>query len=184
MMMARSVFIIGTFLVGLLGLVVTNPFTNDSKAISGVVIKIEDGDGFFVQAESGRTEEIRLFGIDAPEWKQTCRTPRRKVVNCGRDIANALETRLKGQKVKCDGKIRDRWKRLIAICYYEKQDIGKKLVADGHAWAFIRYSKRYFMTEVTARRGKVGYWSGEWEAPWIFRKKQAGIIPDAIKEPK
>ena len=183
-MMARTFFIVGTFIIGLLGLVMTNPLSDNAKAIKGIVTEIEDGDGFFVQASSGRTEEIRLFGIDAPEWKQTCRTSHRKIVNCGSDIAYALESKLKGQHVKCDGKNRDRWKRLIAICYHNKEDIGKRLVTDGHAWAFSRYSKRYVMAELKARRAKVGYWSGEWEAPWVFRKKQTRIIPGAPIEPK
>ena len=61
--------------------------------------------------------KIRLHGIDAPEMKQTCRTSKGKEQMCGVLAKQALEKLVRGQDVTCKGDTRDRYKRLIAVCY-------------------------------------------------------------------
>ena len=61
--------------------------------------------------------KIRLHGIDAPEMKQTCRTSEGKEQLCGQLAKQALERLVKGQDVTCKGDKRDRYKRLLAVCY-------------------------------------------------------------------
>ena len=61
--------------------------------------------------------KIRLHGIDAPEMKQTCRTSKGREQMCGVLAKQALEKLVRGQDVTCKGDTRDRYKRLIAVCY-------------------------------------------------------------------
>ena len=74
--------------------------------------RVVDGDTIHI----GKTK-IRLHGIDAPEMKQTCRTSEGKEQLCGVLAKQALERPVRGQDVTCKGNKRDRYKRLLAVCY-------------------------------------------------------------------
>ncbi len=74
--------------------------------------RIVDGDTIHI----GKIK-IRLHGIDAPEMKQTCRTSKGEEQLCGMLAKQALEKLVRGQDVTCKGDKRDRYKRLIAVCY-------------------------------------------------------------------
>ena len=74
--------------------------------------RVVDGDTIHI----GKTK-IRLHGIDAPEMKQTCHTSKGKEQMCGVLAKQALEKLVRGQDVTCKGDTRDRYKRLIAVCY-------------------------------------------------------------------
>lgn len=87
-------------------------------------------------------QRIRLYGIDAPESGQTCEADG-KVYRCGKDAAFALTDKIGRQTVECEDRGRDRYDRVIAICYAGGQDIGAWLVDQGWALAFRRYSLDY-----------------------------------------
>jgi endonuclease YncB( thermonuclease family) len=74
--------------------------------------RVVDGDTIHINQT-----KIRLHGIDAPEMKQTCRTSKGKEQLCGVLAKQNLERLVKGQDVTCKGDKRDRYKRLIAVCY-------------------------------------------------------------------
>ena len=86
----RTLIFFGIIGSGFGGIYFADNFNSELDDIEGVVIEIEDGDGFIVDDGYGRTEEIRLFGIDAPEWDQTCRTRLGIIIPCGREVAEAL----------------------------------------------------------------------------------------------
>ena len=67
---------------------------------------VVDGDTLEVAGE-----RIRLFGIDAPEMKQTCEWPG-KTVPCGRLATTALMDLTAGSEITC--KIRD-WRLKMAV---------------------------------------------------------------------
>ena len=47
----------------------------------------------------------------------------------------------------------DRYKRIVAICYYDKWDLNKLMVKNGWAIAYRKYSKDYVDDEnVIAKR--------------------------------
>ena len=94
-----------------LALILLLPMSAAMADITGKA-RIVDGDTIHI----GKTK-IRLHGIDAPEMKQTCRTSKGKEQMCGQLAKQALERLVKGQDVTCKGDKRDRYKRLLAVCY-------------------------------------------------------------------
>jgi endonuclease YncB( thermonuclease family) len=115
--------------------------------------------------------KIRLHGIDAPEMKQTCKTRKSKEQLCGVLAKQNLERLIKGQDVICKGDKRDRYKRLIAVCYAGPFDINKQMVTDGWALAYRKYSKDYVRAETFAKSRREGMWRTDFVPPWEWRKK-------------
>jgi len=98
--------------------------------------RIVDGDTIHI----GDTK-IRLHGIDAPEMKQTCRTSKGEEQLCGVLAKQVLEKLIRDQDVTCKGDTRDRYRRLIAVCFVGNQDLNAEMVREGWALAYRRYSK-------------------------------------------
>src|SRR5512135_727534 len=73
---------------------------------------VVDGDTIVVAGE-----RIRLERIDAPELRQTC-TASGQQWTCGRTSAEWLQEHLNGRNVECVGHARDRYGRLLAVCYW------------------------------------------------------------------
>jgi endonuclease YncB( thermonuclease family) len=111
-----------------------------------------------------------LHGIDAPEMKQTCLTNKGKEQMCGQLAKQALERLVRGQDVTCKGDKRDKYKRLIAVCYVGPFNINKQMVVNGWAMAYRKYSKDYVRAENMAKSLRVGMWGGEFVKPWEWRK--------------
>ena len=127
--------------------------------------KIIDGDTIHI----GKNK-IRLHGIDAPEWNQSC-TLNNKVWECGKKSTLVLKKLIANQIVICEIKDIDQYKRYIAVCLSNKVNLNKKMVQDGWAIAYRYYSKDYIKEEEFARRNKVGIWKGKFLTPYQFRKK-------------
>ena len=53
----------------LLTLILSIVFSIFSFAIDGYVVKVSDGDSFFMK-QNGKKIRVRMYGIDAPELKQ------------------------------------------------------------------------------------------------------------------
>ncbi len=141
--------------------------TTPSLAMADITGKarVIDGDTIVIAGE-----RIRLHGIDAPELKQTCKTSKGKEQLCGQLAKQNLERLVKGQDVTCKGDKRDRYKRLIAVCYAGPFDINETMVADGWALAYRKYSTDYVRAETFAKARREGMWRGEFVAPWLWRK--------------
>ena len=103
--------------------------------------------------------------------KQTCRTSKGKEQMCGVLAKQALERLVKGQDVTCKGDTRDRYKRLIAVCYVGQLNINEQMVADGWALAYRRYSTDYVRAETLAKSRREGMWRTEFVPPWKWRKR-------------
>ena len=129
--------------------------------------RVVDGDTIHI----GKTK-IRLHGIDAPEMKQTCRTSKGKEQMCGVLAKQALERLVKGQDVTCKGDTRDRYKRLIAVCYVGSLNINEQMVVDGWAMAYRKYSMDYVRAETFAKSRREGLWRGEFVPPWEWRQNR------------
>ena len=73
-------------------------------------------DGDTLQIE-GVKERIRLYGVDAPESKQTCDDARGKRYLCGSRSAEALAEIIgRNGRVQCFEEDRDRYGRIVAEC--------------------------------------------------------------------
>lgn len=129
--------------------------------------RVVDGDTLVISGE-----RIRLYGIDAPEKKQTCRTKKGKEQLCGKLAKQALQQMTRGRDVVCKGDKRDRYKRLIAVCYSGPFNINERMVLDGWALAYRKYSKDYERAETFAKSRREGMWRGEFEKPWVWQRRK------------
>ena len=74
-------------------------------------------------------------------------------------------------KIECITSGKDRYNRFIGICYKENIDLNSEMVLNGWAIAYRYYSMDYVEEEEEAKKQKKGIWSGEFEEPYLFRKK-------------
>ena len=95
-----------------------------------------------------------------------------KNYKCGVKSKEFLVSLIGNQSVKCNQKDIDRYKRKLATCYKNKLNINSWLVRNGHALAYVRYSKKYILQEKEAARDKLGLWQGTFEKPWNWRKNE------------
>ena len=134
------------------------------KTIQGTAIVI-DGDTIRIG-----NSKIRLHGIDAPELKQRC-TKDGKKWNCGLGSTDFLRDLIRNDHILCDTSGLDRYNRYIGICYKNNIDLNSQMVINGWAIAYRYYSLDYVKEEIIAKSKKVGVWIGEFEEPYLYRKK-------------
>ena len=127
-------------------------------------INVIDGDSFFI----GR-REIRLSGIDAPEYHQNCFDFNNNAYACGKQSAQALQKMLKNGKVKCNTIVKDRYNREVSVCYSGEINLNKQMVADGWTVAYTRYTKDYAKVEQQAKKHQKGIWQGRFLKPEYYR---------------
>ncbi len=127
-------------------------------------VQVIDGDSLIVDGV-----EIRLHGIDAPEYKQYCYRKNGKKYQCGAEAEKFLKKLLNGE-VECAIKNKDRYKRSVAVCYAGQKDINRMMVRNGWAVAYTTYGDDYFEDEKKARSEKRGIWQGKFMRPEFFRR--------------
>ena len=136
--------------------------------------RVIDGDSLEINSN-----KIRLFGIDAPERKQTCKKTYliisflkfQRNYKCGLMVTNQLKKLINNRIIKCISKNKDRYNRYLSTCYLKKIDINSWLVENGYAFAYRRYSKKYILEEQHAKKNKLGLWQGTFQNPEKWRKK-------------
>jgi endonuclease YncB( thermonuclease family) len=129
--------------------------------------KVVDGDTLLVNETS-----VRLFGIDAPEFRQSCTNARGASYACGRAAKQALIDLIGGAVVRCRVQDIDRYQRHVAVCFRDSNDLNAALVRSGWALAYRQYGMDYVGPESSARDAKRGLWAGTFEAPWRWRHRQ------------
>lgn len=112
--------------------------------------------------------EIRLSGIDAPEYNQECFTKDKKSYSCGLEAKKYLESLL-NDKIVCETITVDKYKREVAFCKVGSIDINEKMVEMGMAVAYKRYTHDYDEAERIARANKRGIWQGKFMKPELHR---------------
>lgn len=118
---------------------------------------------------------IRLFGIDAPEGKQTCRAANGGNWDCGAAATTSLRLALGDGRPDCDDRGRDIYHRRLAVCRVGGVDINDWLVREGFAWSFRRYSGLYNKAEEEARGARRGVWQARTETPWSYRARMRRV---------
>ena len=136
-----------------------------APAIQGTASVI-DGDTIEI-----RGERIRLDAIDAPESSQLCLDADSKRYRCGQKSAFALADFIGRSVVSCDPKGRDRYKRVIAVCYKGETNLNAWMVSQGWAAAYRKYGIDYIAQEEEARLARRGIWVGTFEMPWDWRAR-------------
>lgn len=150
-----------------LAIVAAFPQAARAADLSGVAAVI-DGDSLRVGAN-----EVRLAGVDAPEWNQVCKIGKASW-RAGEEAAAWIKSRIEGQIVYCTATSTDRYKRKIATCFVDGEDINAALVAAGWAIAYRQYSTRYVPQEETAKVQGLGIWRGTCADPSSWRSEHKG----------
>lgn len=113
---------------------------------------------------------IRLHGIDAPELGQRCGDDAGAEWRCGKAAADRLAALARGAETVCHARERDHFGRIVATCRAGERDLAATLVAEGLAWAYIRFSDDYAEVEAGAREAGRGIWQGPAVAAWDYRE--------------
>jgi endonuclease YncB( thermonuclease family) len=144
------------FVIDRLGLL--NPATGAYVAV--------DGDSL-----SHGEQDVRLYGIDAPELHQTCTAGNGTDYPCGREARTALASLVSGNNIACLTRDTDRYGRSVATCTAAGVDIAAQLVRQGWAMAYRRHSTDYVALEAEAHRARRGIWQGAFEDPESWRAR-------------
>ena len=131
--------------------------------------EILDGDSFEIGGMG-----VRLFGIDAPEGRQSCTRDGREWA-CGTEAERKLRSLIGGRSVTCTRRDVDSYGRIVAACRSGAADLGSEMVRSGYATAYRRYSSDYVDEENEARAARRGIWAGEFARPEDYRRDETQI---------
>ncbi|WP_269929601.1 thermonuclease family protein [Aminobacter sp. HY435] len=151
-------YLLTATIFGLLVLVSVRLDRFETRTTEGSAI-INDGDSITLGGE-----RIRLVGIDAPEFSQTCRKDGEDYP-CGRRSREALSKLVGRRPVVCSGRERDKYNRLLGECRAGNIDLNRAQVEAGWAVSYGGYQ----VEELAARRAGSGMWAGEFERPRDWR---------------
>ncbi len=148
-----------------------------ADALTGTVTAVHDGDTFTLAGN----QRVRVFGIDAPELRQQCRsdaihTPGpSSCVPCGEDARQALEKLILGKEVICTDRGKS-YDRIVGECTVGKIQVGPWMLSHGWAVAYESFLKKadkpaYIGAQSGAKRANEGIWAMTWVPPAQWRKK-------------
>lgn len=135
--------------------------------LTGKVTKIIDGDSVLV-LQRGLYHEVRLWGIDCPEYDQPYAVAAGKLV----------KTLLRGKIVTVKVKNRDMYGREVGVIHRGTLNVNEELIRQGAAWVYGRYCREsicreWKKLETRARSEQQGLWSGKNViAPWKWRRSK------------
>lgn len=139
-------------------------------AADGSAVHVIDGDSLRVGGV-----EIRLAGIDAPEYRQTCRDGAGAEWACGKEARETLVRLVAAGGLDCRSRAEDRYGRALATCRTSAGDVGRAMVAAGFAESAgdDRFDAHPdVMAE--AKAAKRGIWRGDHQHPADWRRANAG----------
>lgn len=136
-----------------------------AETISGLVVRVIDGDTLVVLCEAKRQEKVRLAEIDCPEKKQAF----------GQKAKAFTADLVAGNMVSVEIKTIDRYGRIVGEVFLTSSgaSLNRELVANGYAWWYRRYSKDSSLGQIesTARRARLGLWhDNNPTPPWEWRR--------------
>lgn len=103
---------------------------------------------------------IRLWGIDAPERRQSC-TMDDGAVSIGEAARDYLTDIIGGRELVCERRDVDRYGRTVARCTVDGVDVAAAMVTAGWAWAYTRYAgDLYVAQQESAEAAERGLWAG------------------------
>ena len=123
-----------------------------AASFHATVTYVTDGDTLWVRPDAGgRTIELRLLDVDAPESCQPF----------GAQATQALRARVLHAAVRVRTRGSDSYGRQLAHVEHRREDVGRWLVANGYAWAMRFHGRpgRHGALEEQARRERRGLWA-------------------------
>ncbi len=138
--------------------------------------QVVDGDSL----RKGDTE-IRLVGIDAPEYRQDCQDHSGQTYSCGKEAALALRSLMASGTVDCESHEVDRYRRALSTCRVKDININREMVRQGWAVAYAVHGPAfdYIAEEAEAKRLGHGIWQGRFEQPSDYRRRNRVIQGNA-----
>ncbi len=131
----------------------------------GRITHVKDGDSLIL-AVDGRDVEIRLHGVDAPEWKQPH----------GEAAKRALRKMVLRRQVGVEAVTVDSYGRTVGTLFLEERNINLEMVRTGNAWWYRRYAsadKALQRAEMQAKSERIGLWRGaDPVPPWDWRQSR------------
>lgn len=128
----------------------------EAERLESTVLRVPDGDSLVVRLESGRTERLRLIGVNAPEldqkpWGERARRFTRSMV---------LDRRV---VIEPGAEPRDKYGRLLAYVFIDGRMLNEELLRNGLAVRLTvppntRYTERFAAAEQAARAAGIGIW--------------------------
>jgi endonuclease YncB( thermonuclease family) len=137
------------------------------QVISGFA-QIIDGDSLKIN-----NVDIRLVGIDAPEYKQKCFDKNIKKYQCGLESMNFLKNLIAKQKVSCKYYKKDIYDRALGKCEVNNFNLNHGMVLEGWAilYNFSNSTQEMKNLEILAKKNKKGMWQGSFLEPKKYRKR-------------
>ncbi|MDP2166911.1 MAG: thermonuclease family protein [Thermodesulfovibrionales bacterium] len=140
------------------------------------VIRVHDGDTVTAMI-AGKTEKIRLVGIDAPEIGQRSWGQKAK-----RHIEEILDSSDRSVSLEYDIETRDRYGRLLAYLWTKDgKMLNRTMIEDGYALLLtvppnVMHVEEFKVSQESARRSKSGIWGSDGlrEKPSDYRKRGRG----------
>ena len=128
---------------------------------------ITDGDSIKIN-----NERIRLLGIDAPEYSQTCFNAKKIEYNCGQISRNFLINLANNKEVTCYYAQKDIYNRFLAECFIGEISINQEIIKNGMAVIYNFKASDEIMEnlETQAKINKIGIWQGAFQLPKDYRK--------------
>ncbi len=138
------------------------------------VSRIIDGDSIVVLRDQEKIE-VRLYGIDSPEWRQTF----------SREARSCLFRVVHEKNVMVFPQYYDSYGRLVAHIERDGENINGYLVEHGCAWVYPHFCRqkicdRWYKKQKKAKQEHEGLWQEEKPvSPWIWKrmkKKKNGTV--------
>lgn len=131
----------------------------------GLVTAVYDGDTIRVRNSKGRSETIRLIGIDTPELSDQRDTVKLQAFLAKRFTYFHLFQ--KNVRLVLEPQKRDKYGRLLAFVFIGDTLFNEKIIRDGFASVFLKYPfrndyrRRLEQAYGEARKNQVGLWKSE-----------------------
>ena len=152
----------GAFVILTIGILALPPeglqdIVGPATVIDGDTIEIND-------------QTIDLWGIDAPEFSQTCREPSGTDWPCGLYAMHILENLVGSAVVTCKPQGLSEDRVVVAICVIDARDLAWALVAFGFALDVPEISQgQYTEPQNQSAAVQAGIWSGSFTTPREWR---------------
>jgi micrococcal nuclease len=145
--------------------VVSGSHHNEQQADKGEVTAVYDGDTIRVRLDSGRSEIVRLIGINAPEIEDKREQIRFFAFMSKRFAFNYLYR--KRVRLVYDWERRDKYDRVLAFVFTDEGLFNEFILREGFASVFLKYPfredfrKRLKSADAEARESGRGFWQSE-----------------------
>ena len=150
---------------------------NNDDFVSGIVIKVLDGDTYDLLLDDMTTIRVRMEGIDAPE----------KGMPYSKKATQYLGEMCENRVIKINKNNIDRYGRVISYSYLDDgRELSREMLKAGYAWHYKEYNSdpELAKLEIEAQQAKRGLWQDKNPiAPWEIRKmRRKGISTKKLFE--